>query len=86
MMKWRVEIMNKSYKPEDPMMTIQAPPNELIAIGVAITQYLTWVERIPNPTKDQQELVALLRSFQQRVVAHTQHQRMTFPRSREVSR
>jgi hypothetical protein len=68
------------------MMTIQATPNELIAIGVVITQHLTQSERTPNKTKEDLELIALLRSFQGRLVYHAQNQPMTSPGSREVQR
>ena len=69
--------MKHSYQPEVLMMTIQATPDELIAIGAVVTQYLTYSERHPNKTQDQLEMMALLRSFQGRVVAHAQHQPMT---------
>ncbi len=65
--------MKHPFQPEVPMMTIQAAPNELIAIGDVVTQYLTYVERHPNKTKEQLETIALLRSFQGRVVYHAQH-------------
>jgi hypothetical protein len=69
----------KQYKLEMPMMTIQATPDELI-VGWVITQYLNWVERTANKSREQLELVALLRSFQGRVVAPIhQHQLMTAP-------
>ena len=69
--------MKHPFQPEVPLMTIQATPNELIATGTAVSQYLTWIERTPNQTKDQLELMALLRSFQGRVVSATKNQPMT---------
>jgi hypothetical protein len=74
------------YQPQIPMMTIQATPNELIAVGAVITQYLIQSERTPAKTKDQLELIALVRSFQGRIVSHTQHQPPIPPASREVRR
>jgi hypothetical protein len=67
-------LMKHPYQPEVPMMTFQATPNELIAVGAVITQYLTQSERTPNKTKDQLELMALLHSFQGRLVSNAQHQ------------
>ncbi len=78
--------MKHPYQPQIPMMTIQATPNELIAIGAVITQHLIQSERTPNKTKEQLELIALLRSFQGRLVSHIQNQPMTPPTSREVQR
>ncbi len=69
--------MKHPFQPEIPMMTIQVAHNELIALGAVITQYLNWIERTTNQTKDQLEMIALLRSFQGRVVYHAQHQPMT---------
>jgi hypothetical protein len=66
------------------MMTIYATPNELIAVGAVITQYLTQSERTANKTKEQLELIALLRSFQGRLVYHARNQSITPPGSREV--
>lgn len=60
----------KQYKPQEPMMTIYATPNEMIALGWVITQYLAQSERTPPKTKEHLELIALLRSFQGRVVSH----------------
>jgi hypothetical protein len=60
----------KRYKPEVPMMTFQATPNELIALGHVATQYIIQVRRIPHPTKEQLEIVALLSRFQGRLVQH----------------
>jgi hypothetical protein len=76
--------MKHPYQPEVPMMMIYATPNEMIAVGAVITQHLNWIERTAQKTKDQLEMIALLRSFQGRVVAHAQHQPMTPPGSREV--
>jgi hypothetical protein len=78
--------MKYPYQPQVPMMTIQATPNELIAVGAVITQHLTQSERTPNKTREQLELMALLRSFQERLVYHAQNQPMTPPGSREVQR
>lgn len=75
--------MKHPFYPEVPMMTIQATPNELIAVGAAITQHINWIERTANKTKDQLEMVALLRSFQGRVVYHAQHPSMTSPSLKE---
>ncbi len=75
--------MKHPFQPEIPMMTISATPNELIAIGAVVTYYLNWTERTPHKTKDQLEMIALLRSFQGRVVAQTR-QPMIPPGLREV--
>jgi hypothetical protein len=40
--------MKNPYQPQVPMMTIYATPNELIAVGAVITQYLTQSERTPR--------------------------------------
>jgi hypothetical protein len=78
--------MKHPYQPQESLMTIQATPNELIALGWVITQYLNQAERTANKTKEQLELIALLRSFQGRLVSHTHHQPITPPFSREVQR
>ena len=65
-------------QPEVAMMTIQATPNELIALGHVLTLYLNNVERAPHTTKDQLEIVALLRCFQGRFVSYT-NQQLTTP-------
>jgi hypothetical protein len=78
--------MKQPYQPEIPMMTFQATPNELIAVGAVITQYLVQSERTLNKTKDQLELIALLRSFQGRIVSHTRQQPMLPPGSRGMQR
>lgn len=78
--------MKHPFYPEVPMMTIAATSNELIAIGTVISHYLNRIEYLPNKTKDQLEMIALLHSFQGRVVALTQNQPMTTPGSREVPR
>ena len=62
--------MKRIYEPEVPMMNIYVTPNELIAIGGVLTQYLVQCERTPDKTKEQLELMALLRSFQGRIVCN----------------
>ena len=62
--------MKHLYQPRIPMMTIYATPDELIAIGTVIMRHLNWIERTANKTNDQLELIALLQSFQGRVVAN----------------
>jgi hypothetical protein len=52
-----------------PMMAVQATASELIALGQVITHYIAYLEQQPDPTSAQLECVALLRSFQGRVVA-----------------
>lgn len=69
--------MKHPYHPQELMMTIQATPNELIAIGTVISRYLNWIEDLPSKTKDQLEMIALLRSFQGRVVSHAQNPPMS---------
>jgi hypothetical protein len=66
------------------MMTFQATPNELIAMGAVITQYILQSERTPNKTQDQLELIALLRSFQERLVSPRQRQPVLPPGLRKV--
>jgi hypothetical protein len=78
--------MKHPYQPEMPMMTVYATPNELIAVGAVITQHLTQSERTVHKTREQLELIALLRSFQGRLVYQAQNQTMTPPGSREVQR
>lgn len=79
--------MKHLYYPEVPMMTIQATPGELIAVGGVITEFLAQLEAIPNQTKDQLALTALLHNFQGRIVFQIQNppQRQT-PGLREVRR
>ena len=75
----------KEYKPQEPMITISATASEVIALGHVITQYLHQAERIPNKTREQLEMIILLRSFQGRVIARTQNQNPLATRaSREV--
>ena len=62
----------KQYKFQERMMKITVTQSELIAIGHVVTHYLTWWERQPRKTNEVLELIALLRSFQGRVVAYTQ--------------
>ncbi len=69
--------MKHAFPPQEPMMTIQTTPNELIAVGAAIKQHINWIEHTANQTKDQLEMIALLRSFQGRVVYHAHHPPMT---------
>lgn len=69
--------MKQPFQPEVPMMTIAATPNELIALGWVITRYLNWIDYLPQKTQDQLAMIALLRSFQGRVVALTQNPQMT---------
>jgi hypothetical protein len=55
-------------------------------VGAVITQHLTQSERTVHKTREQLELIALLRSFQGRLVYQAQNQTMTPPGSREVQR
>jgi hypothetical protein len=77
----------KQYKHQERMMKITVTQSELIAIGHVVTHYLTWWERQPHKTQEVQELIALLRSFQKRVVVYTQQPpRPSFSTGWEVQR
>lgn len=60
--------------PDDPseqLITIQATPNELIAIGHLIYTYRLRLKSTSNYMPGQRELLALLESFQRRVAIPT---------------
>lgn len=81
------KIARKQYQPQEPTITVCATPSEIIALGHVITQYLHQVERTLNKTKEQLEIIVLLRSFQGRVVYQTQNlPQQPPPNSREVQR
>jgi hypothetical protein len=54
----------KQYEPQVHTTVFRATSNELIALGHVVTQYITQVRRIPNPTKEQLETAAPLRNTQ----------------------
>ena len=66
--------MNLPNQQQVHTMVFRATSNELIALGHVVTQYITQMRRIPNPTKEQLEIVALLKSFQGRLVQDVPHQ------------
>jgi hypothetical protein len=78
--------MKKPYYPEIPTMTIQATADELVALGGLVTEYLTQFESLPNKSKDLLELIALLRSFQGRLVSHVQNSPLLSSGPKEVRR
>ena len=51
-------------KAEEPLMTIQATPNEVIAMNAVITHHLKHPADIPE------DVLVLLRAFQNRLVEH----------------
>jgi hypothetical protein len=58
-------------EPSEQLITIQATPNELIAIGHLIYTYRLRLKSIPNYMQGQRELLELLESFQRRVAGPT---------------
>jgi hypothetical protein len=76
MIKLEGIIMKHPYQPQIPIMTIYATSDELIVIGTAMTQHLNWIERTADKTREQLELMAILRSLQGRLVSHGQNQPM----------
>lgn len=65
--------MKPPYQPQEHLMTFRATPNELIALGHVVTHYINQTRRISKPTKEHLEIVALLRSFQERLVQDGPH-------------
>ena len=61
----------KQYQPVIPMMSILISPDELIALGNVINEFVDQSERIPNKSRELLELLALLRCFQGRVVTYS---------------
>jgi hypothetical protein len=67
--------VRQPYKPVIPMMVIRATADELIALGWVVTHYLQYLERSAQKTQEHRELIALLHSFQERVLQHSAYQR-----------
>lgn len=57
--------------PSEQLITIQATPNELIAIGHLIYTYRLRLKNTSNYIQGQRELLTLLESFQRRVAVPT---------------
>ncbi len=57
--------------PSEQLITIQATPNELIAVGHLIYTYRLRLKNTSNYIQWQRELLALLESFQRRVAGPT---------------
>lgn len=66
--------MRQPYKPVIPMMVVRATADEMIALGWVVTHYLQYLERSAQKTQEHRELIALLRSFQERVLRHSAYQ------------
>ena len=60
-----------SDKLSENLITIQATPSELIAIGHLIYTYRLRLKNMPTHTQGQRELLELLESFQRRVAIPT---------------
>jgi hypothetical protein len=60
-------VGKKKEEPE-PLLTILAPFNEVIALGAAVTTYQRQVAYAPEPRKVYQEKARLLERFQRRLV------------------
>lgn len=67
--------MKHPFQAQIPMMTLYTTLDELIALGIVVTEYLTQSERILNKTKEHLEMIMLLRSFQGRLVHLSQNSR-----------
>ena len=65
-------MKQQSYQSREHLMTILATPNELIAMGHLIGTYLSQSARIPQKTREHQELIELLERFQQRLASQAQ--------------
>jgi hypothetical protein len=81
--------MKHPQQPETPMMAFYATPNELIAVGAAISRHLAQYERSAHKTREQLEMIALLRSFQGRLAYlanNSLNQPMTLPDPWEAQR
>ena len=57
-------------KPSEPLITIQATPNELIALGHLIYSYHRHIEHKSSLTQGQRELRERLERFQRRIADH----------------
>ncbi len=57
----------QKYRPQEYLMSVFATPNEVIVLGHVITSYLNHLTHLPKKTKDHEEIITLLQSFQHRL-------------------
>ncbi len=60
--------MNKPTLGQEPFITLQVTPKEMIALGSAIIGYIRLVEQTVPPCKERAEVIAVLLAFQKRFV------------------
>jgi hypothetical protein len=58
--------MNRTLS-NTPTIAVYLTPNEVVAVGAAVTHYTTWLARSPEHTKFQ-DVIKLLETFQRRLV------------------
>lgn len=68
---------NKEAKQKEaqvqPLLALLAPPNEVIALGAAVTTYQRQIARLPTQTREHRKTVELLDCFRKRLVEQIDH-------------